>query len=1154
MSAFWYGGYSAEDFIKKINKELDYGANGKDESALENNLKSLYDIQSTYEEIVNDDSLIGTDVWEAAKKQLETVLDLIDRINAIKIDLNSDVFDEEKILKHYKSLASTAYQYNKNSLLNLGYKKGSVTKDDVENQFGDELPSFEKQLDKQNLTLDDYVDILNSAIISTNDFSLSEDNATNSAKETSNAIKTLSDSMETLDNIAKSVKSLDTAFGEMKENGKVSFDTLADIQSAFSDVDGIDDYIKKLADADTSTEEFNKILSDLNKVDDTFSFWGKRNKALSKEINSVTKEINIQEKAASKYQKKANSVGLASKWKKKVQDGSLNIDEVKSDSLKEKIQDYQNWYEKVLDCKDSIQELKSTLNDLNQEKFDNWMTRFDNSLQGKIHDNELLESGISRRNAKASSSNTIDYSTKAAKANITDYQTIIANNDAIIAKRRAEVKKLKEIQSDTPKGTEAWYRQQDEINNIQNEINDLKEDSVDASNEIAQAYVTMFDNIGAKFDITLSDIEHRNNLLEEQINQIELSGHMVNESFYKAQSELNSQNQATLVARLAQQQQALNEALSSGSVKVGSEDWKKMVSEINETAEGIEECKTKTIEFNKAIRDLHWELFDMFQEKVSDITSESDFLIDLLSRKDLFDDKGKFTDEGNAVFGLRVTNMETYTRQAKEYANEIAKLDAEYANDPLNTDYLDKRQELIEAERDCIKNRADEKDAIVDLIKDGIDAELNALQELIDKRKDALQAQKDLYDYQKNVKNQAKEIASLEKQLSAYSGDASEETKAKIQQIKVSLEEAKEDLHEIEYDKYISDQEQLLDDLYDEYEEVLNSRLDDVSALIQGVIDTSNANADKIANTINGLAGANGYTLQSIGEILGSAQNGNILTAVNNVITAINSLTTALANTTGTNNTAGDKNIPDGGGYAGSSGGGYAGVEGNPTQQPVAQPVTTQGNGQIDIGDTVEFVAEKGKRHYYADSKGNGRKDITDKNSSSFIVKRINNGAKYPYYLENKNGVKLGWVNSSQIKGYASGVKNLSDDEVAWTQENAREFIIRKADGAVLTPLMKGDSVLNNAASENLWKLANNPYNYLNDSFAKMVSKINANPVVNKSFDGTVENNITITLPNVQNYDDFKRELQRDKSFEKMVQSMTVDRITGGSSFSKYKY
>ena len=140
------------------------------------------------------------------------------------------------------------------------------------------------------------------------------------------------------------------------------------------------------------------------------------------------------------------------------------------------------------------------------------------------------------------------------------------------------------------------------------------------------------------------------------------------------------------------------------------------------------------------------------------------------------------------------------------------------------------------------------------------------------------------------------------------------------------------------------------------------------------------------------------------------------------------------------------------------------------------------------------------------------------------------------------------------INGYASGVKNLSNDEVAWTQENAREFIIRKADGAILTPLMKGDSVLNSIASENLWKLANNPYDYLNDSFAKMVSRINTNSVANRSFEGNIENNITITLPNVQNYDDFKRELQRDKSFEKMIQSMTVDRITGGTVFGKYKY
>ena len=43
-------------------------------------------------------------------------------------------------------------------------------------------------------------------------------------------------------------------------------------------------------------------------------------------------------------------------------------------------------------------------------------------------------------------------------------------------------------------------------------------------------------------------------------------------------------------------------------------------------------------------------------------------------------------------------------------------------------------------------------------------------------------------------------------------------------------------------------------------------------------------------------------------------------------------------------------------------------------------------------------------------------------------------------------------------------------------------------------------------------------------------------------------------LPNVQNSDDFIKEMAKNKKFEKMVCAMTVDRLNGGSSLAKYKY
>ncbi len=93
---------------------------------------------------------------------------------------------------------------------------------------------------------------------------------------------------------------------------------------------------------------------------------------------------------------------------------------------------------------------------------------------------------------------------------------------------------------------------------------------------------------------------------------------------------------------------------------------------------------------------------------------------------------------------------------------------------------------------------------------------------------------------QKKLSSQTKNIANLEKQLSAYTTDTSEETKAKVQQLKVSLQET-------QYDKYVSDQKKLLNELYNEYETILNQRLD---AFIGDMIQDINDNSGMINNTL----------------------------------------------------------------------------------------------------------------------------------------------------------------------------------------------------------------------------------------------------------------------------------------------------------------
>lgn len=248
--------------------------------------------------------------------------------------------------------------------------------------------------------------------------------------------------------------------------------------------------------------------------------------------------------------------------------------------------------------------------------------------------------------------------------------------------------------------------------------------------------------------------------------------------------------------------------------------------QIDETNEAIQKSNTNIIEWGNNIRDIDWTVFDKIQDSISNITTEADFLIKLMSSKDLFDDKGNITSQGKATMGLHAVNYNTYMSQADEYGKELEKIESELAKDPYNQTLVERRKDLLELQQESIIAAEDEKLAIQDLVRDGIEKELDSLQDLIDQYNATLDSQRDMYDYQKQIAEKQKEINELEKQYMAYKNDDSEEGAANRQKLQNQLNELKIDLEETQQEKAIDEQRKLLDELYSDYETVLNMRLD----------------------------------------------------------------------------------------------------------------------------------------------------------------------------------------------------------------------------------------------------------------------------------------------------------------------------------------
>lgn len=675
-------------------------------------------------------------------------------------------------------------------------------------------------------------------------------------------------------------------------------------------------------------------------------------------------------------------------------------------------------------------------------------------------------------------------------------------------------------------------------------------------------------------------------MYEAYMDRMQTQGYNLSTKFYEA--EIGQQQK--IVDNLSQKYIAMKrnfaQAVQDGTIKEGTEEYYEMQNEIDQVAISLKEAQNEVVEFQAAIRDLKWEQFDQLQDAIGRITSESDFLIDLMSHKDMYDKDGKMTEQGLATMGLHGVNYNTYMAQADKYKEEMLKISEELANDPNNQKLIDRKNELIDAQQQAILSAEDEKDSIKDLIQDGIDKQLDALDDLIDKYLDCLDSEKSLYEYRKKIGEQSEKIASLQKQLSSLQGDNSEENKAKLQKLKEDLKSAQDDMEETQYDKYISDQKKLLDELKQDYKKALDDRMDNVDVLISDAIASINSNSSNISQTLQTESKNVGYTLSGEMQAIWTSQSQalsmydgkfdirftGVATAIENVydrqkdmIDAINTMAEKwiakadqmLQQPTKTEGVLEEvEQKPDKDNVA----------EGNPTpdppkvsdkdsikdavlvdpDEPKKNPNKKTGNGKAEVGDKVTFSSGR----YYKASDGSGASGNMYLGKKVKIT-RINKGSKYPYAIDATDGTELGWVKLNQLKGYASGIMRVPNDQLAWTQEQGEEAIVRN-DGSILTPLSRDVSVLNADMAKNLWDFMGNPGSFLSDYSDG--EKFGVKNVDNSSSVVNQFDNLTFNLPNVQNTDDFIKEMARSKKFEKMVCAMTIDRVMGKSSLAKYKY
>lgn len=400
---------------------------------------------------------------------------------------------------------------------------------------------------------------------------------------------------------------------------------------------------------------------------------------------------------------------------------------------------------------------------------------------------------------------------------------------------------------------QTWYEKHVKLQQKRQEyVNKLSQLTIQQLQLIQSNWETILNKVSA--DTT--EFQARNDLLIEK-------GYDASEKYYRQQINKNKTRRADLIKEANQLEAQLNAAVKAGRIKKGSEEWYKWQTTIKNIRNEIINTDKEIANLNNSIRQLKWDAFDRAQNRIGSMADEAEFLLGLINEIDLFDKKGRITDKGLAGLGFEAQRYDLYVKQAKKYGDYVKQLNKQLATDPNNQKLIEQRDSWKKAQQDAIENAHSEKEAIADLIEKGIKKQIEAMEELIDKYEEAMDAERDQQRYADSIAEKQKKINSLQKQLRSMEGDDSEEGATRRQKLRDQLSEAQKDLQEAQEDKRIDDIKESLSNMQERYEDVLNARLDNIDALLTEVISQVNQSGADIVATFKQVANSVGYQISA---------------------------------------------------------------------------------------------------------------------------------------------------------------------------------------------------------------------------------------------------------------------------------------------------
>lgn len=668
---------------------------------------------------------------------------------------------------------------------------------------------------------------------------------------------------------AGSVK-LDNKLKELVRNGQIKGSHKELIkqygEKTADKIEKYKDYYEKSQEAKKSKQETRTQIRELkeqqyqNRIDDAEARIGK---------------LNAQAENKAKAKNKNKYLEKSVKWTKVSYNQQIKIAQLEKDSVK------------VAQLK---AEKEKALLDIEVQKHQNLQDEYDGYVS--LYSAEA-ESGKTAKDKETSLKNQIKYTKKSYKEQINiakaegntalkkqlqieKQQELLSLNTQILqnyadehnasatlastqAKTATSAKEKNWFEREALESTIKEYKYLYQIAKLKGDMAEMARLEAEIQNTANDSAKTQMDNISTEYQRKLDEIDRKTKFINHQVSLTEAKNGFITAEMYEETVKSEKEH----LEMLKQEKNTLEENFKN--VKVGSDQWYEMRDIIYSVDEAIQSTSEAIAENTHKIREAKRELEDLGRGVIDDFSSEAEFYEKILSYKDMFDNETSLiTKEGSSTLALHAFKATNGITQNKILQEQIEQLDKDYLSGTSGMafkDYYERRNELRKQQRSYIEGCYEEMEAIRELCREGYEKQKEAMEKLVDKYKKALQAEKNLRDYQNKIADKTEDIASIKKQIAALKGNMTEEARAKIQKLTVQLNDAEKDLEETEYEKYISDQEEILDNMLEEFENFIDRQLADMEGLVEKVIKAMPASASVVNNTLNEIADMWGITL-----------------------------------------------------------------------------------------------------------------------------------------------------------------------------------------------------------------------------------------------------------------------------------------------------